>query len=55
MNRKPPGLEISKANQGFLQFKQAEGRSPRTIESYIHDLKQWSTYQGEIDVSKAIT
>ena len=52
MNRKPPGLVISKAVVGFLQFKQAEGLSSRTIESYTRDIKMWSEYQGDMDVSK---
>ena len=33
MNRRPPGLQLSKALQGFLQYKTAEGLSPRTIAS----------------------
>ncbi len=39
MNRKSPGLEAAKAIQGFLQFKQADGLSPRTIENYNRDLE----------------
>jgi len=50
MNHRPPVLEIVKAIQGFLQFKSAEGLSPRTIESYSRDLQQWQEYLGEIDV-----
>jgi len=52
MNRKPPGLVISKAIVGFLQFKQAEGLSSRTIESYTRDIKMWSEYQGDMEVGK---
>ncbi len=52
MNRRPPGLILSKAVQGFLQYKQAEGLSPRTIESYEHDLTRWLEYQPDIDVAK---
>jgi len=52
MNRRPSGLILSKAVQGFLQYKQAEGLSPRTIESYEHDLKLWLEYQQDVDVGK---
>jgi integrase/recombinase XerD len=38
MNHKLPGLETVKAIQGIIQFKSAEGLSPRTIESYSCDL-----------------
>jgi hypothetical protein len=50
INHRPPGLEIVKAIQGFLQFKSAEGLSVRTIESYSHDLQQWVEYQGPMDI-----
>ncbi len=46
MNHRPPVLETVKAIQGFLQFKSAEGLSPRTIESYSRDLMQWHQYLG---------
>jgi len=31
MNRRPSGLKLDKAIPGFLQFKSAEGLSPRTL------------------------
>jgi len=52
MNRRPPGLSISKCTQGFLQFKIAEGLSPRTIDSYSRDLRMWLEYQEDVEVSK---
>jgi integrase/recombinase XerD len=52
MNHRPPGLDIVKAVQGFLQFKSAEGLSARTIESYSRDLQQWMENQGTMDVVK---
>ena len=48
MNRRPPGSKTPSRRgkalmsgtvvEGSLQFKTAEGFSPRTIESYHHDL-----------------
>ena len=52
MNRRPPGLKTVKAIQGFLQFKSVEGLSPRTIDGYRHDLKQWIEYQGDMIVDE---
>ena len=52
MNRRPPGLETVKAIQGFLQYKTAEGLSPRTLECYRHDLKMWIEYQGDLVVDE---
>jgi len=52
MNRRPPVLVISKAVVGFLQYKQAEGLSPRTIDSYSSDLKLWLEFQEDVDVNK---
>jgi hypothetical protein len=31
MNRRPSGLKLDKAIPGFLQYKAAEGLSPRTV------------------------
>ena len=39
MNHRSSGLKLSDAVEGFLQFKMAEGRSPRTIVGYRHDLR----------------
>jgi site-specific recombinase XerD len=52
MDRKPSGLLISKAFDGFGQFKQAEGLSARTVDGYSRDLGKWLEYQGDQDVSK---
>ncbi len=52
MNRRPPVLVISKAVVGFLQYKQAEGLSPRTVDSYSSDLKLWLEFQEDVDVNK---
>jgi integrase/recombinase XerD len=50
MNRQPPILKLSKAISGFLQYKAAEGLSPRTLECYEQHLKNLLTYAGDIDV-----
>ncbi len=65
MNRRPPGSRASsrkikallsgKAVDGFLQFKTAEGLSPRTIESYKRDLELWLEYQGAVEISRIST
>jgi len=52
MNRRPPGLKLSKAAQGFLQYKAAEALSPRTLEGYQHDLQKWLDHVGDVDVGK---
>jgi integrase/recombinase XerD len=43
-------LPISKAIPGFIQFKGAEGLSPRTLTSYEYDLNLWLGFQGDRDV-----
>ena len=57
MNQRPPGsgLPFSSAIEGFLQFKAAEAVSPRTIECYGRDLRQWLAYAGDIPVSQLTT
>lgn len=52
MNRRPPSFLLSKAIQGFLQFKTAEARSPRTLESYKFHLQQWLTYSGDSPIKQ---
>jgi len=52
MNQRPQKLKVSKAVQGFLQYKAAEALSPRTIESYQADLQRWIDHIGDIDVGK---
>jgi integrase/recombinase XerD len=55
MNRRPSGLKLDKAVTGFLQYKAAEGLSPRTLVGYEHDLKLWVKYAGDVDVSVVTT
>lgn len=55
MNRRLPGLQLSIAIQGFLQYKNAEGPSPRTIYSYKRDLELWVSIQGDKDVTQVTT
>ncbi len=52
MNRRPPILKLSKAISDFLQYKAAEGLSPRTLECYEQHLKNLLTYAGDIDVNQ---
>jgi integrase/recombinase XerD len=52
MNRKPPGFLLSKAINGFLQFKTAEGLSPTTIDSYRRILKLWMERQPDVNITK---
>ena len=51
MNRRPSGLKLDKAVTGFMQYKTAEGLSPRTLVGYEHDLKLWVKYADDVDVS----
>jgi integrase/recombinase XerD len=52
MNRRPQGLEASKAIVGFLHYKGAEGLAPITVAGYERDLKLWIEHMGDIDVVK---
>ena len=45
-------LSISKAIDGFLKFKVAEGLSQRTVDSYEYYLNQWMNHIGDQDVVK---
>ena len=45
-------IPISKAIDGFLKFKVAEGLSKRTIDSYEFYLNQWMEHVGDQDVAK---
>jgi len=47
MNRRSPGLQLSKALVGFLQYKAAEGLSPNTLRNYKDHLTRWLDYAGE--------
>lgn len=48
-------LSISKAIDGFLKFKVAEGLSQRTVDSYEYYLNQWMNHIGDQDVAKIIS
>ena len=53
MNLRSSGsLLLSKAFEGFLSFKSAEGLSDRTVDSYDRLLKKWLEYVGDRDLSK---
>ncbi|GEM_PF-2792216 len=52
MNQRPPGLLLSKALTGFLQYKGAEGIASRTVDGYRRDLNPWIEYQGDGDILK---
>jgi integrase/recombinase XerD len=52
MNQRPPGLLLSKALTGFLQYKGAEGIASRTVDGYRRDLNHWIEYQGDGDIFK---
>jgi len=50
-----PSLLVSKAIPGFIQYKGAEGLSPRTLEGYEHDLNLWLEIRGDQDIREIIT
>ncbi len=52
MNRSTLSLSISKAIDGFLKFKVAEGLSKRTVDSYEYYLNQWMNHIGDQEVAK---
>jgi len=47
MNRCPVSLSASKAIDGFVKYKAAEGLSPRTISSYVWILEKWVEHRGD--------
>ena len=55
MNRRPPGLLLSKCIVGFLQYKTAEGLSPNTIASYERMLNKWLDYRGDALIEDVTT
>ena len=55
MNRRPPGLKLSKSISGFLQYKAAEALSPRALQSYEHDLNLWLKQVGDRDIGRIAT
>ena len=46
-SKKKTSISLSKACDGFLKFKVAEGLSQRTIDSYEYYLHQWIDHIGE--------
>jgi len=53
MNCRPSGsLFLSKAINGFLQYKAAEGLNPTTLQSYQHDLNLWMEYVTDVLLAK---
>jgi integrase/recombinase XerD len=51
MNRSSSSsLSLERAITGFLNFKTAEGLSPRTVFSYRHMLEQWVEYAGNVPI-----
>lgn len=52
MNQRSPGFLLSKAIDGFVQFKTAEALSPNTLTAYTHILNQWLTHVGDMDVHR---
>jgi len=52
MNRRSPGLSLSKAVTGFLYYKTAEGLSPTILDSYRRILDKWLAYVGDIEVDQ---
>lgn len=51
MNRKSSGLFVSRAIEGFLQFKAAEALSPGTINEYRRDLEKWLAHMGDRELA----
>ena len=50
MNHRSSGLLLSKAIEGFFNFKLAEAISLGTIAGYRHDLKHFIEHVGDQDV-----
>ena len=50
-SKKITSISLSKACDGFLKFKTAEGLSKRTIESYEYYLNQWINHIGDQKVA----
>ncbi|MGQ0605295.1 MAG: tyrosine-type recombinase/integrase [Anaerolineales bacterium] len=56
MNHSSPGsLTLKRALLGFLQAKEAEALSPRTIETYRHHLESWVAHGGDRPVTAVTT
>jgi hypothetical protein len=52
MNRRSSGFLLSKALQGFENFKLASGINLATIVGYRHDLDQFLAHVGDMDVGR---
>ena len=53
MNHRSSGsLLLSKAIEGFLSFKSAEGLSDRSVDSYDRLLKKWVEHVGDKEIGK---
>ena len=53
MNHRSSGsLSLSKAIEGFLSFKSAEGLSDRSVDSYDRLLKKWMEHVGDKEIGK---
>lgn len=53
MNLRSSGsFVLSKALEGFLSYKSAEGLSERTVDSYNRLLRKWLEYAGDRGISK---
>jgi integrase/recombinase XerD len=56
MNRRSPGfLLVSQAGEGFLQYKTAEGLSPRTLSRYRDFLRIWLKHAGDVPLNQITT
>lgn len=56
MNQSTPGsISVRKAILGYLQAKEAEALSPRTIETYQRHLECWADHLGERSISAVTT
>ena len=52
MNHSPSGLLFSQCIDGFVKYKNAEGLSRRTVESYELDLNRWMEKMGDKPIGK---
>lgn len=54
MNRKSSGSDmmLGKAIDGFLSYKEAEGLTARSLDSYKRHLEKWGEHEGEIEIGK---
>ena len=56
MNRRSPGLLlVSQAGEGFLQYKTAEGLSPRTLSRYRDFIRIWLKFSSDVPIDQITT